>query len=199
MGFESVRAYLQLASGLSDLTRARAMEAAQGLLTLPVSSMATGTKVASQASALADELLAATVANRANLTALVRSEVDAAISRLGLVPVQRLEDAQAETAKLRKEVATLRSASSKADTAKSPAKKAAAKAPAKKAAAKVPVKKAAAAKPPAKKATAAKTRAKKAAAKTPAEKAAAPRPVAAPAQASGARSAVTTRATTAGA
>ena len=181
MGFESVRAYLQLASGLSDLTRARAMEAAQGLLTLPVSSMATGTKMASQASALADELLAATVANRANLTALVRSEVDAAISRLGLVPVQKLEDAQAETAKLRKEVATLRSASSKADTAKAPAKKAAA--------AKAPVKRAPAAKRPA----------RKAAAKAPAEKAAAPGPVAAPAQASGARSAVTTRATTAGA
>ena len=192
MGFESVRAYLQLASGLSDLTRARAMEAAQGLLTLPVSSMATGTKVASQASALADELLAATVANRANLTALVRSEVDAAISRLGLVPVQRLEDAQAETAKLRKEVATLRSASSKADTAKSPAKRAAA--------AKAPAKKAAGAKSPAKKATAAKAPAKRAAAaKSPAKKAASSRPVAAPAQASGARSAVTTRATTAGA
>ena len=196
MGFESVRAYLQLASGLSDLTRARAMEAAQGLLTLPVSSMATGTKVASQASALADELLAATVANRANLTALVRSEVDAAISRLGLVSVQKLEDAQAETAKLRKEVATLRSASSKADTAKAPAKKAAAS---KKAAAKAPAKKAAAAKAPVKRAAAAKSPARKAAAKSPAEKAAAPGPVAAPAQASGARSAVTTRATTAGA
>ena len=196
MGFESVRAYLQLASGLSDLTRARAMEAAQGLLTLPVSSMATGTKVASQASALADELLAATVANRANLTALVRSEVDAAISRLGLVPVQKLEDAQAETAKLRKEVATLRSASSKADTAKAPAKKAAAS---KKAAAKAPAKNAAAAKAPVKRAPAAKSPARKAAAKSPAEKAAAPGPVAAPAQASGARSAVTTRATTAGA
>jgi len=196
MGFESVRAYLQLASGLSDLTRARAMEAAQGLLTLPVSSMATGTKMASQASALADELLAATVANRANLTALVRSEVDAAISRLGLVPAQKLEDAQAETAKLRKEVATLRSASSKADTAKAPAKKAAAS---KKAAAKAPAKKAAAAKAPVKRAAAAKSPARKAAAKSPAEKAAAPGPVAAPAQASGARSAVTTRATTAGA
>ena len=191
MGFESVRAYLQLASGLSDLTRARAMEAAQGLLTLPVSSMATGTKMASQASALADELLAATVANRANLTALVRSEVDAAISRLGLVPVQQLEDAQAETAKLRKEVATLRSTSSKADTAKSPGKRAAA--------AKAPAKKVAAAKAPAKKAAAAKSPAKKAAAKAPAKKAAAPGPVAASAQASGARSAVTTRATTAGA
>ena len=196
MGFESVRAYLQLASGLSDLTRARAMEAAQGLLTLPVSSMATGTKMASQASALADELLAATVANRANLTALVRSEVDAAISRLGLVPAQKLEDAQAETSKLRKEVATLRSASSKADTAKAPAKKAAAS---KKAAAKAPAKNAAAAKAPVKRAAAAKSPARKAAAKSPAEKAAAPGPVAAPAQASGARSAVTTRATTAGA
>ena len=181
MGFESVRAYLQLASGLSDLTRARAMEAAQGLLTLPVSSMATGTKMASQASALADELLAATVANRANLTALVRSEVDAAISRLGLVPAQKLEDAQAETAKLRKEVATLRSASSKADTAKAPAKKAAAaKAPAKKAAAKAPAQKAAA-KAPAKKA-AAKAPATKAAAKKAAPAApAAPAPAPAPA------------------
>ena len=196
MAFESVRAYLQLASGLSDLTRARAMEAAQGLLTLPVSSMATGTKVASQASALADELLAATVANRANLTALVRSEVDAAISRLGLVSVQKLEDAQAETAKLRKEVATLRSASPKADTAKSPARKtAAAKSPARKTAAA----KAAAAKAPAKKAPSTKRTAKRAAAKAPAENAAVSTPVAAPARAGGARSAVTTRATTAGA
>jgi len=209
MGFESVRAYLQLASGLSDLTRARAMEAAQGLLTLPVSSMATGTKVASQASALADELLAATVANRANLTALVRSEVDAAISRLGLVSVQKLEDAQAETAKLRKEVATLRSASPTADTAKRPARKtaaakAAAKSPARKtaaakaAAAKAPAKKAAA-KAPATKAPSAKRTAKRAAAKAPAENAAVSTPVAAPARAGGARSAVTTRATTAGA
>jgi BMFP domain-containing protein YqiC len=114
MGFESVRAYVQLASGLSDLTRARATEAAQGLLTLPAASLATGTKMASQASALADELLAAAAANRSNLQALVRSEVDVAITRLGLVPVQQLEEAQAEAAKLRQEVAALRSASSKA-------------------------------------------------------------------------------------
>jgi len=49
MAFESVRAYVQLASGLSDLTRARAMAAAQGLLSLPATSLATGTKMASQA------------------------------------------------------------------------------------------------------------------------------------------------------
>ena len=114
MGFESVRAYVQLASGLSDLTRARAIEAAQGLLTLPAAGIATGTKMASQASVLADELLAAAADNRSNLQTLVRSEVDVAITRLGLVPVQKLEEAQAEAARLREEVARLRSASSKA-------------------------------------------------------------------------------------
>ena len=146
MGFESIRAYLQLASGLSDLTRARAMEAAQGLLTLPASSVATGTKMASQASALADELLAAATANRSTLTTLVRDEVDVAMTRLGLVPVQKLEEVQAEAERLREEVARLRAVSpsavapqgtvKKAAASKSTAKKAAAKGTAKKAAAK---------------------------------------------------------------
>ena len=106
MGFESVRPYVQLASGLSDLTRARAMEAAQGLLTLPAAGMATGTKMASQASVLADELLAAAAANRSSL--------------------QTLEEAQAEAASLREEVARLRSASSKADPERTGKKAAAA-------------------------------------------------------------------------
>ncbi|MEP7194683.1 MAG: hypothetical protein ABI903_17690 [Actinomycetota bacterium] len=111
MDFDSVRPYVQLASGLSDLTRARAMEAAQGLLTLPAAGMATGTKMAAQASVLADELLAAAAANRSSVQTLVRSEVDVAITRLGLVPVQKLEEAQAEAARLRAEVARLRASS----------------------------------------------------------------------------------------
>jgi hypothetical protein len=84
--------------------------------------MATGTKVAGQASSLADELLAAAAANRSNLTTLVRAEVDAAISRLGLVPVQRLEEAQAEAARLRAEVARLSSATPKAAPTSTPRK-----------------------------------------------------------------------------
>ena len=155
MAFESVRAYIQLASGLSDLTRARAMEAAQGLLSMPAAGLATSTKMATQASALADELLAAAVANRSNLTALVRSEVDTAImARLGLVPLEKYEEAQAEAAELRKEVAALRSTSRRTASTTSPAKSAAR-------AAKAPAKKATAAKSPAKKATAAKSPAKK--------------------------------------
>lgn len=125
MSFESVRPYVQLASGLSDLTRARAMEAAQGLLSLPAVGIATGTKMASQAVELADELLATAAANRSNVTTLVRGEVDVAISRLGLVPVQKLQEVQAEAARLRAENAQLRSAAS-TGAAKGPARKAAA-------------------------------------------------------------------------
>ena len=131
MAFESVRAYVQLASGLTDLTRARAMEAAQGLLSLPATGIATGTKMASQVTVLADELLAAAAANRSNLTSLVRDEVDAAImTRLGLVPAQKLQEEQAESARLQKEVVRLQAASSQAAAAKPAARKAASAKPA---------------------------------------------------------------------
>jgi hypothetical protein len=126
MVFESVRGYVELASGLGELTRARALEAAQGLLSLPATGVATGTKMAVQASALADELLSAAAANRANLTALVRTEVDTAVTRLGLVPAQQLEESRAEAATLRAEVARLRSATPKAAAPKSAPRKAAA-------------------------------------------------------------------------
>jgi hypothetical protein len=131
MAFESVRGYVELASGLSELTRARAVEAAQGLLSLPAAGIVNGSKVAVQAASLADELLAAATANRSNLRKLVRSEVDVAITRLGLVSVQKFEDAQAEAGRLRAEVARLRSTSSSPAPAKTRPRKAA---PAKKAA-----------------------------------------------------------------
>jgi len=144
MVFESVRGYVELASGLGELTRARALEAAHGLLSLPATGVATGTKMAMQASALADELLSAAAANRANLTTLVRTEVDTAVGRLGLVPAQDLEESRAEAATLRAEVARLRSATPKAAAPKSAPRKAAApKSAPRKAAAPKTVKKAA--------------------------------------------------------
>jgi hypothetical protein len=194
MAFESFRAYVEVASGLSDLTRARATEAAQGLLSLPASGVATGTKMAVQATALADELLAAAAANRASLTALVRAEVDAAVGRVGLVPVQKLEEAQAEAATLRAEVATLRSAKPKAAAPETPVKKATA--PVRKATA--PVKKTTAPKSPVKKATAPRTAKTTATAAKSPRKAAAPRTAKTTATAAPVRSAVTTRVKPAG-
>ncbi|HYO20474.1 MAG TPA: hypothetical protein VES02_17615 [Dermatophilaceae bacterium] len=173
MVFESVRGYVELASGLGELTRARALEAAQGLLALPATGVATGTKMAVQANALADELLSAAAANRANLTALVRTEVDTAVTRLGLVPAQKLEESKAEAATLRAEVARLRSAPPKAAASKSAPRKAAApeSAPRKAAAPESAPRKAAAPKSAPRKAAAPKSAPRKAAAPKTAKKA----------------------------
>ena len=171
MSFESFRGYVQLASGLGELTRARAMEAAQGLMSMPGVSVATG-KFAVQVGALAEELLAAATTNREHLTALVRGEVDAAVTRLGLVPAEKLEEARAEAARLRAEVAALRSASARSSAGT--------------------VKKTAAKKTAAKKSAAKKTAVKKSSVKkSPARKTAATSPVTKPTAVR--RSAVTTR------
>jgi len=189
MVFESVRGYVQLASGLTELTRARATEAAHGLLSLQGAGMESSGKLAGQVSALAEELLVAATTNRHNLTALVRSEVDAAVNRLGLVSTDKLAESQAEVAGLRAELAALRSASSRATTTKTAAKKTAAKETAAKetaaketaaketAAKETAAKKTAAKKTAAKKTAAKKTAAKKTAAKKTATTGAAAKPV----------------------
>ena len=188
MVFESVRGYVQLASGLSELTRARATEAAHGLLSLQGTGIETGGKLAVQVSALAEELLVAATTNRHNLTALVRSEVDAAVNRLGLVSTEKLAESQAEAARLRAEVEALRSASSRATAAKKTAPK---KTAAKKTAAKKTAPKKTAPKKTAPKKTAAKTTSKKASAKKTTVPGAAARPV--PMATTTRRSAITTR------
>jgi hypothetical protein len=167
MVFESVRGYVQLASGLSELTRARATEAAHGLLSLQGAGMESGSKLAVQVSALAEELLAAATANRHSLTALVRSEVDAAVNRIGLVPAEQLQESQAEVAALRAELAALGASSSRGTAAKKTASKktAAKKTPKKTAAKKTAAKKTAAKKTATRKTAAKKTATRRAAVK----------------------------------
>jgi hypothetical protein len=108
MGFESVRGYVQLASGLGELTKAKAMEAAQGLLALPGADEVG--RRAMQASALADQLLEAAKANRSSLIMLVRSEIEGALSRAEVARVADLEVARARLTVLAKEVEDLRAA-----------------------------------------------------------------------------------------
>ena len=165
MSFESFRGYVQLASGLGELTRARATEAAQGLLSLPGVGATTG-KFTVQVSALAEELLAAAAANREHLTTLVRHEVEAAVTRLGLVAAEKLEESRAEVARLRAEVAALRSTSRPSTTGNAVRKTALKKTgPAVR---KASAKKTAAKETAAKKTAVKKSAAKKSAVKTPA-------------------------------
>ena len=108
MAFESVRSYVQLASGLGELTKARALEAAQGLLALPGADEVTRRAV--HASTVADQLLEAARANRASLLRLVRTEIEAALQRADLVKAADLDAARTTLSALASEVADLRSA-----------------------------------------------------------------------------------------
>ncbi|MDF3045894.1 MAG: hypothetical protein K0R30_2122 [Ornithinibacter sp.] len=81
MAKRSIHGYVELASGLGELTRSRAKEAARELLTLSGAD-ASSKKVAKQASQLAEDLLTAAETNRKQLVRLVRREVDSAMGRL---------------------------------------------------------------------------------------------------------------------
>ena len=124
MAFESVRSYVQLASGLGEMTKARAMDAAQGLLALPGADEVTRRAV--QASTLADQLLEAARANRANLLSLIQSEVESALKRADVARVADVDAARAALTIVTKEIAELRSllattgASAVAGAARSP-------------------------------------------------------------------------------
>ena len=107
MAFEAVRGYLQLASGLGEMTRAKALETAQGLLALPAEEVG---KRALQATALADQLLEAARANREHLIALVRGEIEAAMGRADFARHAELETARGTVAALAREVDELRAA-----------------------------------------------------------------------------------------
>ena len=169
MVLDALRGYVQLANGLTDVTRQRATQVARQLLDQggdvvdhAVSTAVSG-NVARQAQSLAEDLLATSRTNRDLLVGLVRTEVERAVGRLGLVGadelaamfrlVERLQsqldaaiafggdgagDSDAEPAPSKRGAGTEKSATRKAPAKKVPATKVAAK---KVAAKKVPAKK----------------------------------------------------------
>jgi polyhydroxyalkanoate synthesis regulator phasin len=190
MVMDAVRGYVQLANGLTEVTRQRAQQAAKALLQQAGAENLTSglTKV----SDLADEIVATSKSNRALLQAIVANEVEGAVARLGFVRVEEVAALSRRIQNLEREMAAASTrppapatSAAPADLAGPPApaetvpaSKAPVKAPAKaavKAPAKSPVKAPvkAAVKAPAKKQPAAKkSPAKKAAAKkAPAKKA----------------------------
>ena len=130
---EVLKAYLQVASGVGDLTRQRALDAARQALAataaaavLPVASAGVD-GLAAQASALADELLAAGRANREMLGQLVRAEVETVVSRLGLDGRSDLEaelaTSRARVRELERSLATAKTTASKATAKRTAASK----------------------------------------------------------------------------
>lgn len=131
---DALKGYLALATGLTEVTKARATAAAKAVV-------AQGGSAAGTVSALADDLLAQSRSNREALTAVVRFEVDKALGRVGLASADEVEELTARIRSLEAQLRDAKAAAAPAPPAKAPA---AAKAPAKKAPAKkAPAKKAA--------------------------------------------------------
>ncbi|ASU84603.1 hypothetical protein CDO52_18945 [Nocardiopsis gilva YIM 90087] len=118
MVVEAVRTYLDAASGLTELTRKRAVAAAKTLLKAnddrATSSADTGSAAAGPArvgqniQTLATELMETNDANREALGALVQAEVERALERLDLVPRSDYERLTRRVAELERRLAAQR-------------------------------------------------------------------------------------------
>ena len=137
MVLDGLRGYLQLATGLTDVTRERALAAAKALVAQGEAGVGAvvPASVRTQVSALADDLVATSKANRDLLVSLVRVEVERSVARLGLTPGQAARPTAKKPAKKAAKKSTAKKAAKKS-TAKKAAKKSTAKKAAKKSTAK---------------------------------------------------------------
>ncbi len=168
MVLDGLRGYLQLATGLTDVTRERARAAARALVAqgeAGVDSLVPGA-VRSQVGTLTEDLLATSKANRDLLVHLVRGEVDRSVARLGLVSRADLDAERRRGDRLEAKVRELETTTTPATRTRPAARRSTAK---KATAKKTTAKKTTAKKATAKKATAKKTTAKKTTAKTAAK------------------------------
>lgn len=164
---DALKNYLNLASGVTDVTRQRAVAAAKAL-------QASGEATAEQVQNLADELLVSSRNNRDALLALVRYEVDRALNRLGLATADEVASLQRRVTSLEGALTKFPNEGAAKATKSGPAKSTATAAPAKSTAARSTAAKAAPAKSAPVKSTSATTTAiKTAAAKSPAKSTAA--------------------------
>jgi polyhydroxyalkanoate synthesis regulator phasin len=163
MVMDALRGYVQLANGLTEVTKQRAQQAAKALLQQTGADALTS-GLTGKVSDLADEIVATSKSNRQLLQAIVANEVEGAVARLGFVRSEEVAALTRRVEGLERELADANEAL--ASTAAPAPVKAAKKAPAKT----TPAKKTVAKKAPAKKSAVKKTVAKKAAKKAPAKK-----------------------------
>jgi hypothetical protein len=140
MVLDGLRGYLELANGLTDVTRERARVAAKSLVTQGEASVGAmlPQSFKAQVGSLTEDLIATSKANRALLLGLVGAEVERATARLGLAMAGELEAAQRRAQRiearltdlereLRQVVADSAAAAAAPPTRPAPAKKSTAK------------------------------------------------------------------------
>ncbi len=107
---DDLRTYLQMASGMTEATTAKARDAVAGLL---ATGLALTTKAVpapemmGQVQELADDLVTTSKNNREMLTGLIRSEVDKAVGRMGFVREDELAAVRRHVQKLEAQIQDL--------------------------------------------------------------------------------------------
>jgi polyhydroxyalkanoate synthesis regulator phasin len=126
---DALRGYVQLASGLTEVTVSKAREAVAALLTQGLdldnvpdvpgkdSAVDAAKVAATQVQGLADELLETSKQNRELLTGLVRTEVDRAAGRLGFVREEELAAVRRHVSRLESQLLEIRAEVAAAGTA----------------------------------------------------------------------------------
>lgn len=82
---DDLRGYIQVATGLTEVTTAKAREIVSSLLTQGLSLSTKAPDIIGQVQQMADELLSTGKDNREVLVGLIRTEVDRAVGRMGFV------------------------------------------------------------------------------------------------------------------
>lgn len=114
---DDLRTYVQMASGITEATTAKAREVVSGLLAtgLSLTSRAVpAPDVVGQVQELADDLVATSRSNRELLTGVIRAEVDKAVGRMGFVREDELAALRRHVQRLETDVQALMSAASSA-------------------------------------------------------------------------------------
>lgn len=108
---DALKSYVALANGLTEATAAKAKDVATALVDQALTVSGRGTDLTGKVTDLADDLLATSKENREALTAMIRTEVDRAIGRVGFVREDELAALRRHVQKLEADVAALRTES----------------------------------------------------------------------------------------
>lgn len=87
---EGLRGYVQLATGLTEVTASKARDAAMGLVNQGMQLTGKTPDVMGSVQDIADDLVTTSKQNREMLIGLIRTEVDRAVGRMGFVREEEL-------------------------------------------------------------------------------------------------------------
>jgi polyhydroxyalkanoate synthesis regulator phasin len=100
---EGLRGYLQLASGVTEVTASKARDAAMSLVNQGMQLTGKTPDMVGSVQDIADDLVATSKQNREMLVGMIRTEVDRAVGRMGFVREDELAALRARVERLERD------------------------------------------------------------------------------------------------